>query len=133
MKDRITYAAIRDAVVDGFDEYINEEHLNVCQSTAKILEEDWREVNYNLYTKSSYFLNIAIVSFKRGEIADFIFERLDNVILEQAQGNSENDNILYQKDLQLYKKLKKDNKYEVINTSFTTKSRVDYLLNLYNR
>lgn len=69
------YSLIKDAVAYGFNEYINEEGFNVCQASAKILGEDWREVNYSTFIKLSYLLNIAIESLKRGEIADFIYEK----------------------------------------------------------
>ena len=44
MNNRIKYEIIKDAVEYGYKEYMNEENLNICQATAKILEEDWREV-----------------------------------------------------------------------------------------
>ena len=114
MNDRIKYEAIKDAVEYGFDEYMNEENLDICQATAKILEEDWREVNYNIFTKASYFLNIAIMCFKLGEIADFIFEKLDSVIIKNFQNIEEEDKLLYEADLKEYSLLKDIKKYNNI-------------------
>jgi hypothetical protein len=109
---------------------MNEENLNICQATAKILEEDWREVNYSVFTKASYFLNIAIMCIEKGEIADFIYERLDDIIIESFQNIDEQDRFLYEQDFKEYNILRAAQKYNVIETSFSAKSRVDYLLNL---
>ena len=49
----IHYNKIKDAVAYGFEEYINEEFYNPSQAAARILEEDWRQVNYNLFTNKS--------------------------------------------------------------------------------
>ena len=130
MNDRIKYEAIKDAVEYGYDEYMNEENLNICQATAKILEEDWREVNYSVFTKASYFLNIAIMCIEKGEIADFIYERLDDIIIESFQNIDEQDRFLYEQDFKEYNILRAAQKYNVIETSFSAKSRVYYLLNL---
>ena len=130
MNDRIKYEAIKDAVEYGYDEYMNEANLNICQATAKILEEDWREVNYSVFTKASYFLNIAIMCIEKGEIADFIYERLDDIIIESFQNIDEQDRFLYEQDFKEYNILRAAQKYNVIETSFSAKSRVDYLLNL---
>ena len=98
MNNRIKYEIIKDAVEYGYKEYMNEENLNICQATAKILEEDWREVNHSIFTKASYFLNIAIICIEMGEIADFIYERLDDIIIESFQNIDEQDRFLYEQD-----------------------------------
>ncbi|ACA41065.1 hypothetical protein Bsph_3579 [Lysinibacillus sphaericus C3-41] len=41
-----------------FEEYIEEEGLNVAQVSAKILEEDWGRVNVSLFTKTLYIVSI---------------------------------------------------------------------------
>lgn len=130
MNNQIKYEAIKDAVEYGYKEYMNEENLNICQATAKILEEDWREVNHSIFTKASYFLNIAIMCIEMGEIADFIFEKLDSIIIEGFQNIDRVDKLLYENDLKKYNMLRDTKKYAVIETSFSAKSRVDYLLNL---
>lgn len=130
MDNRVKYEAIKDAVEYGYDEYMSGENLNICQATAKILEEDWREVNYSVFTKASYFLNIAIMCIEKGEIADFIFERLDDIIIESFQNIDERDRLLYENDFKEYNMLRTAKKYSIIETSFSAKSRVDYLLNL---
>ena len=122
MNNRIKYEIIKDAVEYGYKEYMNEENLNICQATAKILEEDWREVNHSIFTKASYFLNIAIMCIEMGEIAGIIIERFQNI--------DRVDKLLYENDLKKYNMLRDTKKYAVIETSFSAKSRVDYLLNL---
>ena len=107
-------------------------YFNVCQATAKIIEEDWREINYSTFTKASYFLNIAIESIKIGEIADFIFTDLDNVVLECVEGISKEEERLYMQDLAGFKQLKESSRYKIVETSFATKSRIGYLLNQKN-
>ena len=130
MNNRIKYDSIKDSVVSGLDEYINEEHLNISQATGKVLEEDWREVNYSLFTKSSYFLNIFIESLKWGEVADFIYEKMNSIIIEDLEEVSKEEKELYMKDLDTYKQLRNSINYKVIETSVSTKSRIDYLLSL---
>lgn len=135
MNELIQYGNIKDAVVYGFEEYINEEFYNSSQAAARVLEEDWREVNFNSFTKSSYFLNIAIESFKRGEIADFIYEKLDDLIIgniENIDNLSKEDKKSYQQDLECYKRLKLTRKYNIIENTFEGKARIDYILGLGN-
>lgn len=131
MDETIKYNSIKDSVLYGFEEYINEEHYNASQAAARILEEDWRQVNYSKFTKASYFLNIAIESFQRGKIADFIFDKLNVLILEIMEGISKEEEFMYQQDLLLFKKLKDSTKYEIIKNPSTT--RIDYLLNLESK
>lgn len=130
MNDRIRYDSIKDAVIYAFDEYINEEHFNVCQTAAKIIEEDWREVNYNAFTRASYFLNISIEAIKLGEIPDFVFMGWDNTILDCVEGVPKNEEELYMQDLVIFNQLKKGKRYKVVETSFATQSRIQYLLSL---
>ena len=132
MDERTKYISIKDAVVYGFDEYINEEHFSVCQASGKIIEEDWREVNFNVFTKASYFLNIAIESFKKGQIADFIYEKLDDIIWNEFDEVIEEELISYKEDLNIFEQMKRE-KYEILITSIADKSRIEYLLNLKNK
>lgn len=133
MKNRIKYETIKDAVKYGYEEYMNEENLDLCQATAKILEEDWGEVNHSTFTKASYFLNIAIMCIEMGEIADFIFGKLDSIIIERFQNINGSDKVLYENDLKKYNMLRDNKEYKIIETSFSAKSRVDYLLHLKSK
>lgn len=114
-----------------FEEYIEEEGLNVAQVSAKILEEDWRRVNVSLFTKTLYFVSIAIESLKYKEIADFIYSKLDsslgNIKFEEHIDKNDIEKLL--QDTQICKKLI-DNKdeYMIRDTSDSTKAGVDYIL-----
>jgi len=136
MNKRILYEEIKDSVVYGMEEYIDEEGYNSSQAAGRILEEDWREVNYSSFTKSSYFLNIALESFKRNEIADFIYDRLDEIIIvniDRAINVSKEELDSYQRDLEFYQYLKQSKEYRILENTYEGKSRVEYLLNLGTR
>lgn len=131
MEDKVTYVSIHESVAYGFDEYINEEHFNVYQTSAKILEEDWREVNKSIFTKRAYILNIALESFKRGEIADFINDKLDKIIeYTDSYETDEDELLLFNHDLKECNKIKNLGEYNIIETPLSAKSRVEYLLNI---
>lgn len=131
MEEKVTYVSIHESVSYGFDEYINEEHFNVYQTSAKILEEDWREVNKSIFTKRAYILNIALESFKRGEIADFINDKLDKIIeYTDSYETDEDELLLFNNDLKACSKIKKLGNYNVVETPLSAKSRVEYLLNI---
>ncbi|AIY78758.1 hypothetical protein FDB15_14190 [Clostridium botulinum] len=130
--NNINYEVIKDSVVFSFEEYMEEDGYNSSQAAARILEEDWRALNYSLFSKACYYILIAIESFKTKEIADFIFERL-NEYLEISEFNEEiNENDIQQlkEDIIICKKLLKEKKYNVVETSYSTKSRIDYILSL---
>ncbi|MFF2484345.1 hypothetical protein [Paenibacillus sp. NPDC058071] len=127
------YERIKDSVVFGFEEYIDEEGLNVAQTSAKILEEEWTRVNDSLFTKTSYFVSIAIESLKYKEISDFIYDKLDidleNTKFEEHVDNYDVDQLL--QDIQICRKLINDkSEYKIRETSDSTKSRVEYILEL---
>jgi hypothetical protein len=92
------YESIKDSVMFGFEEYIEEDGLNVAQTSAKILEEEWRRVNDSLFTKTLYIFSIAIESLKYNEIADFIYSRLDcylqNTKFEEHINKNEIENLM---------------------------------------
>jgi len=128
-----SYERITNSIMLDFEEYIEEEGLNVAQVSAKILEEDWRRVNVSLFTKTLYFVSIAIESLKYKEIADFIYSKLDsyleNIKFEEHIDKNDIEKLL--QDTQICKKLI-DNKdeYKIRNTSDSTKAGVDYILRL---
>lgn len=130
--NNINYEVIKDSVVFGFEEYIEEEGYNSSQAAARILEEDWRSLNYNLYSKTCYYILIAIESFKRKEIADFIFEKLNEYleVIEFDEDINQNDIEQLKEDIIICKKLIKEKDYNVIETNYATKSRIDYILSL---
>lgn len=96
----IKYEIIKDTVVYSFEEYIKEGNLDICQTSIKILEDYWQEVNYNNFSKFSYIINIAIESFKRGEIIQCIFEELDNIFLfKNFEAVLTDEILLYNEDI----------------------------------
>ncbi|WP_291562618.1 MULTISPECIES: hypothetical protein [unclassified Clostridium] len=128
----VSYEDIKDSVIFGFEEYMEEDGYNSSQAAARILEEDWRSLNYSLFSKTCYYTWIAIESFKTEEIADFIFEKL-NEYLEINEFNediNQNDVEQLKEDIIICKKLLKEKNYNVVETSYSTKSRIDYILSL---
>ena len=133
MEKKFSYNSIKDAVEYGFDEYINQECLTPIQTSVKIIEENCRELNHNIFTSACYFINIAIESIKLGEVADFIYDRIDEYINVSTSGETCTDEILQlENDKNLCKRLMNSENYKVIETPFSTKSRIDYLLKYIN-
>ncbi len=126
--ERKEYTAIKNAIECDFIDYMDEEQLTVVQTTLKIIEEDSRKISIDEFVKYGYILNIAIESLKKGEIADFIFEQLDNSIHKIKKGISEDEKKLLYQDLSLINKYQKNSNYKVVETSVATKMSVDYLL-----
>ncbi|MFD1885743.1 hypothetical protein [Paenibacillus wenxiniae] len=128
-----SYESIKSSIVLDFEEYIEEDGLNVAQVAAKIFEEDWKIVNNSLFTKTLYFVSIAIESLKHQEIADFIYSNIDSYLKNSEFGENidKNDIEMLKKDIQIYKNLI-DNRgnYKIRETSDSAKSRVDYILGL---
>ena len=126
-----SYESIKSSIVLDFEEYI-EEGLNVTQVSAKVLEEDLIRVSESLFTKTLYFVSIAIESLKYNEIADFIYSKLDgyigNTIFEENIDKNDVEQLLL--DIQSCKKLIKNKDYKIVETSCFTKAGVDYFLGL---
>lgn len=59
-----SYGSIKSSIVLDFEEYIEEEGLNVVQVSAKTLQADWRIVNDSLFIKTVYYISIAIREFE---------------------------------------------------------------------
>jgi len=53
MNNNVDYESIKDSVVYSFEEYIEDDGFTASQSAAKVFEEDWRELNYNAFTKAA--------------------------------------------------------------------------------
>jgi len=127
-----SYERIKNSIMLDFEEYIEEEGLNVAQVSAKILEEDWRRVNVSLFTKTLYFVSIAIESLKYKEIADFVYSKLDsyleNTKFEETVDENDVEQLL--QDIRICKGLIKKNNYDIRETSDSTKARVEYIFSL---
>ncbi|MFI2130889.1 hypothetical protein ACH434_12545 [Lysinibacillus fusiformis] len=127
-----SYESIKNSIVLDFEEYIEEEGLNVAQVAAKTLEEDWRRVNVSLFTKTLYFVSIAIESLKYKEIAVFVYSKLDsyleNTKFEETVDENDVEQLL--QDIRICKELINKNNYDIRETSDSTKARVEYILSL---
>lgn len=127
-----SYESIKNSIVLDFEEYIEEEGLNVAQVAAKTLEEDWRIVNVSLFTKTLYFVSIAIESLKYKEIADFVNSKIDsyleNTKFEETVDENDVEQLL--QDIRICKELINKNNYDIRETSDSTKARVEYILSL---
>lgn len=125
---------IKDSIIFGFEEYINEEGLSLQQATSKILEEDWRWLVENDFTTACYFVLLSIESIKRNEIADFLFDRLEYYleIKEFKAKILDEDILMFFSDTRICKEILDKEGYEIVKTSFATKLRIDYLLSLDN-
>lgn len=126
----ISYGRIKDSVVFGFEEYVEEEGLNVAQASARILEEEWERVNANSYTQALYFISLAIESIKAHGIPDFIYSRLttylNNVDFEEIVNRDDVKKLV--QDIELCKNLIVKSQYEILKTNDSTKARIDYIL-----
>ena len=123
-----TYDDIAEAVQLDLDEYVNEDGLTITQASAKILEEEWQDINEDEYVKYSYLLTLALNGIKQKQLSDFLYNKLEfysNNILKMDNNESsqlKQDFITYQEKL-------KEQNFDMIETSVNTKSRVDYILN----
>lgn len=130
--ENISYEDIKDSVVFGFEEYREKERYNSSQAAARILEEEWRALNYSYFNKTCYYILIAIESFKTKEIADFIIEKLNEYIeLSQFDKDINSEDIVHLKeDIAICKQLFKEKNYSIIKNNDSAKNRIDYILSL---
>lgn len=130
--DNISYEDIKDSIIFSFEEYINEDGFTPQQATSKLFEEDCRWLVENDFTRSCYFILSSIECFKRHEITDFLFDKLQ-YYLESKEFEAiipEQDIFMFFNDLDTCKKMFYSKEYEVIKTSFDTKTRIEYLLSI---
>ncbi len=115
---RYSYEEIKDSALYGFEEYIDEEGFTITQASAKILEEEARSLNYSLFSKTAYFVSLALESLKSNQIADFIFNRLEGYFnisdFEDVRDQAELDEL--RSDIELCKELLMKGDYEIIKT-----------------
>lgn len=128
----VSYERIKNSIEIDFEEYIEEEGLNIVQVSTKILEEDWQRVNASLFTKTLYFVSIAIESMKYNEIADFIYTKLDNYFedIKLEETIKEKDYELLLQDIELCKELMEKQQFNILETDESIKAGVNYMLNL---
>ncbi len=123
-----TYSDIVEGIKLDLNEYINEDGFTITQASAKILEEEWQDINKDDFIKYSYLLNLALDGIEQNQLSDFLNEKLEfygNNILK-IEGNESN---LLKQDFIIYQEKLKEQNFDMIETSVNTKSRIDYILN----
>lgn len=123
-----TYDDIVEAVQLDLDEYVNEDGLTIAQASAKILEEEWQDINEDERVKYSYLLTLALDGIKQKQLSDFLYDKLEfygNNILKMDN----NESSQLKQDFLTYQEKLKEQNFDMIETSVNTKSRVDYILN----
>lgn len=123
-----TYNDIVEGIKLDLNEYMNEDGFTITQASAKILEEEWQDINKNDFIKYSCLLNLALGGIEQKQLSDFLHEKLDfygnNILKIEGDGS----NLLKQDFITYQEKLKEQN-FDMIETSVNTKSRIDYILN----
>ncbi|EOI06922.1 hypothetical protein UAY_00264 [Enterococcus moraviensis ATCC BAA-383] len=129
MKENLpTYDDIVEAVQLDLDEYVNEDGLTIAQASAKILEEEWQDINEDECVKYSYLLTLALDGIKQKQLSDFLYDKLEfygNNILKMDN----NESSQLKQDFLTYQEKLKEQNFDMIETNVNTKSRVDYILN----
>ncbi|AIQ11275.1 hypothetical protein [Paenibacillus durus] len=127
-----TYEEIKDSVDFGFEEYIGNNKYNSAQASARILEEDWWLLNEGTFSKTAFFICLALESLKMNEIADFIMLKLDtflrNLDFEDYIEKDDVKQLLH--DINLYKEFIEKDDYKILKTDETWKGRLEYILSL---
>ncbi|WP_429842746.1 hypothetical protein [Brevibacillus sp. FIR094] len=127
-----TYEEIKDSVDFGFEEYIGKNEYNTAQASARILEEDWWLLNEGNFSKTTFFICLALESLKMNEIPDFIVLKLDEFLmnLEFEDYIKVDDVKRLLHDISLYKERIKKDDYKMVQTDNTWKGRLEYILSL---
>lgn len=127
-----TYEEIRDSVDFGFEEYVGNYKYNTAQASARILEEDWWLLNEGHFSRTAFFVCLALESLKKNEVADFILLKLDAFLgdLEFENYIKIDDVKQLLHDISLYKERIKRDDYNIIHTDETWKGRLEYILSL---
>ncbi|MBG9943537.1 hypothetical protein HPY28_23525 [Brevibacillus sp. HB1.2] len=127
-----SYEEIKDSVNLGFEEYVINNKYNTAQASARILEEDWWILNEDNFSKTAFFICLALESLKMNEIADFILLKLDTFLgnLEFEDSTKINDVNQLLHDISLYKERIETDDYKIIETNNTWKGRLEYILSL---
>ncbi|AYE33990.1 hypothetical protein [Clostridium septicum] len=132
MNFSVEYESIKDSIVYSFEEYVEEDGFTAPQAAAKTFEEEWRRLNYNMFTKTTYYICTAIECFKLKEIPDFIYDKLDMYInctdFEDDIKKQDIEQLL--QDIRECKELMELKNYKIIESSYGAKSRIEYILSL---
>lgn len=117
---------IEEAISIDFEEYTVDNGYSPSEAIAKILEEEWRQVNQNTISQVVYILMLSNECFKAKQIPDFLYNRLVE-LLEKNKFISY-DNITPYADN--CKKLLAKKDYEIIKSNLNAKSRINYIFSL---
>jgi len=126
MRKLPTHEEIIEAIKLDLDEYINVDGFTFTQASAKIIEEEWQNINKSKAIKYSYLIILALEGIARKELPDFLYEKLDFNFDDLFDPENVQFNQLKQ-DFEVYlTKIKEE--FDVIETSVDVKSRIDYIL-----
>lgn len=132
MKQVISYETIKELVNYSFEEYVDEDGYTSSQASAKIFEECWRKLNYNLFAKTSFYICIAIHCFKLKSIPDFVYSKLahyfDLTNLNEPIGEKDLSDLEH--DIIICKELYEQKNYEITKSTEITQKRIEYILGL---
>ncbi|MGC6768037.1 hypothetical protein [Enterococcus sp. LJL51] len=127
--ENMNYERITDNVFFSFEEYMDEAGWTVAQTTSKTIDNFTGFINLSPFITYSYFVRLGIESLNRGQIADYLLEKLSNI--DEVISNLENPELdLLKADVLVYKQLLEKKEYEIVETSLDTKYRVDYILSI---
>ncbi|WP_086351022.1 hypothetical protein [Candidatus Enterococcus clewellii] len=127
MKAEKTYEMIINDVVFVFEECIDEFGFTVSQATAKTIEENHFIFRKSPFIKVAYLVQLGLESITRGEIVDYVCERLANV--DKIIPTLEHEDIHFLKrDSQLYQELAETTVYDIIETTVSGKIHAEYHL-----
>lgn len=126
MRKLPTHEEIIEAIKLDLDEYINIDGFTFTQASAKIIEEEWQNINKSKAIKYSYLIILALEGIARKELPDFLYEKLDFNFDDLFDPENVQFNQLKQ-DFEVYlTKIKEE--LDVVETSVDVKSRIDYIL-----
>lgn len=125
--EELSYEEIIDYVASDFDEDMGEFNFTVIEVTAKIIEEHHFIFRENPFIKYAYLVRLGLESIARGEIADYLYEKLATIDpIIAAMKHKEIASL--KSDLTLYQRKQKKAIYDIIETPFPTKASADYHL-----
>ncbi|MGG5370320.1 hypothetical protein [Enterococcus sp. AZ196] len=127
MRELPTHEEIIEAIKLDLDEYINVDGFTFTQASAKIIEEEWQNINKSKTIKYSYLIILALEGIARKGLPDFLYEKLDFNFDDLFDPENVQFNQLKQ-DFEVYL-IKNKEEFDVVETSVDVRSRIDYILN----
>ncbi|WP_044482392.1 hypothetical protein [Paenibacillus antibioticophila] len=127
-----TYEEIKDSVEFGFEEYVENNNYTAAQASARILEEDWWLLNEGVFSKTTFFICLALKSLENNVIPDFVVLKLNiflNELVFEDYIKAEDVEQL-QNDIILYKERMEKRDFKILETDETWKGRLEYIFSL---